>query len=598
MILIFCRRIGLTEPNGEVFFSQTTSFSVPQVLNWTEGTKLIFGLVNTKTCSIKNFNLIGTISVDPQWVALDAFNTIDINSKVEYIPFRPPYEPYPYGYPKGPLLPGQYPKPDSYYAWTSNVIPYKTSTTAPPGTPNPDGYQKYQSIPLGLGFYVGLDFITLPPDDPEVILFLTNYQDRGNRSGVQNYKKMEYMTALTADVVPYYNDKINAFLNQLVSNFTMYNKPVLSSFQTSLIQWFLSLHVGYDNYPDYVTNYFLDFLNIIGIGNPTDPQQNAYEIYGNTVVPEVKAYFMSRINTIVQNGDKTCFTYWWNLAGMPIGTMVIEAVHNIFAFSQYNNITFLTIRDKYLGGTPNVFDSTHKQYITYDFFSKITAAQTDMDKINVVREMFRILSPNPASFSKVNKVTPDPNIVTSRHAHQEIMVTNSFGYPWFPNKTGNPGFVDPAKVANYYTYDTTKYANFTASFGTCPVTGAKAQVKNCPMAKSIKDTTSSCTTDNADPTTLFTVSSVDNQTVLDKSQPGFMPVYQTPIYMPFGLGYRRCAAEIFNYLTVIKLLETLAQMQFWQSNAPTSTKVTIGPFVQANDNIYAKTLSNPGPQNP
>lgn len=611
-------------------FNSDANILVNESINLNVGDMIVFALSNTTLCKVKSVALLGTIFPDPQWTQLNVFNQVDSSTKVEYILDRPYVAEYPYGYPLEPLLPVQYPNSEnqppstpSFYIWTSPVIPYNKSATPPPGAPNGDAYLKYQSIPTVLGYYVGLNYLTLPASDPEVVLFLTNWQNRGNRGGVQNYKKMTYMTALTAAVVPYYKEKTDMFINKLIESFTCNNAPVLSTFQAELINYFLALHVGYDVYPDYVVNFFAGFLDIIGIGNPTSEEQNKIVIYGNTVIPEVKAYFDQRITQIVANGDKTCFTYWWSLAGMPKGTMVIEAVHNIFAFSQYNNITYLNIRDKYLGGTPITFvpppvpPPPPAPTITYDFFGLLSTAQTDQEKLDIIREMFRIFSPNPASFSKVDKTNPDPNIVTARHTHQEIMVYNSFGYPGFPfQPTPNfpPTQFDPNGIKNYYNYDTAKYANFPGTFGACPVTGAKSEgfrpvqapnkcsmngkAGTCPVAAmnklNIKADPTCDVLDNIDPTTLFTVSSVDGETVLDAAQPGFMPVYPTPIYTPFGLGYRRCAAEIFNYMTVIKILEGMAQLKFFTTNQPTVKQITVGPFVQVNDNIFAVTSSNPG----
>lgn len=507
---------------------------------------------------VKTLAVTGNITLDSTWDQLNAYNAYDMATKVEYITTRPSIALYPYG----PLRPVQYtnpsnppvpPNPYSVYPWTSNVIPFdKVPHPIPPTLPNGDAYDKYQSIPTTLGFYAGLDFLTLPPNDPEVILFLTNYANRG----VDNYKKKVYMTALTTAVVPFYKDKTDNFLNQLVANITMYNQPVLSSFQSALIKYFLALHVGYDNYPEYVTQYFAGFLDIIGIGNPTDPHEDAIIIYGNSIVKQVRAYFQERINIVIQNEDRTCFTYWWNMAGLPIESMVIEAVHNIFAFSQYNNITFLAIRDV-LMGTPNLLDPPNT--ITYDFFDLINQAQTETDKINVVREFMRIMSPNPASFSKVQLTKPDHTnpVVTSRLIHQEIMIENTPGGP-----------------QNYYVYNTDQYNDFPATFHNC------TSRLRCPVTNSVLD--------NLNPEDLFTVSPVDNQTVLDVANPNMMPVYQYPQYAPFGLGYRRCAGEILNYMTIIKILEKLSTVTFqFVTPPPTDTLITVGPFVQVPDNIYA-----------
>lgn len=572
------------------------------------GSALLFGLMHSDH-GIKHLAISGDISLDSAWAQINSYVAYDLNVKVEYIIQRPSTEPYPYGYPMGPLLPPQFNNPSnpphpwtpylipfgqgtrtvqfplfydincmngsqnfsSVYPWTSNVIPSKrVPDPIPPTLPNGDAYEKYKSIPSELGFYIDVDYLTLPANDPNVILFLTNWDNRGT----DNYKKKVYMTALTTAVVPFYKEKIDNFLNQLVANFTLYNKPILSSFQTSLVELFLALHVGYDNYPDYVTNYFSRFIDLIGIGNPTNPIQSQYMIDANAIANKVKLYFQDRINSIIQNKDKTCFTYWWNIAGLPINSMVIEAVHNIFAFSQFNSISFLAIRDK-LHGTPNLLNPSNP--ITYDFFRLINTASTESDKINVVREFMRILSPNPASFSLVQLMNPDPTnpVVQSRHAHQEIMMANTPGGP-----------------QNYYIYNTGQYTNFKTNFQVCPNTAShtKGVSKNSRSRCSFMSAGSNSVLDNFNPEDSFTVSSIDGETVLDAANPTMMPVYEFPQYMPFGLGYRRCAGEIFNYMIIIKILEKLSTIEFkFVDSPPSSTQITIGPFVQVPDNIYAIT---------
>jgi hypothetical protein len=74
---------------------------------------------------------------------------------------------------------------------------------------------------------------------------------------------------------------------------------------------------------------------------------------------------------------------------------------------------------------------------------------------------------------------------------------------------------------------------------------------------------------------LFEQSSIDGETIVPKSHSEFFPVFPAgnrasaefpmvngPKYCPFGLGYRRCPAELFNMLILQKLLAKLGNLDF------------------------------------
>ena len=52
-------------------------------------------------------------------------------------------------------------------------------------------------------------------------------------------------------------------------------------------------------------------------------------------------------------------------------------------------------------------------------------------------------------------------------------------------------------------------------------------------------------------------SDLDGQTIIPSSHKKFIPVFDKPKYCPFGLGYRRCPAEIFNYFFTGKLMQKI-----------------------------------------
>jgi hypothetical protein len=98
-------------------------------------------------------------------------------------------------------------------------------------------------------------------------------------------------------------------------------------------------------------------------------------------------------------------------------------------------------------------------------------------------------------------------------------------------------------------YDTSRYQDFQAT---------------CPFLKNKKK--------NVD--ALFEQSSIDGETIVPKNHSEFFPVFAAgnraaefpmvngPKYCPFGLGYRRCPAEIFNMMILQKLLAKLGNLDF------------------------------------
>lgn len=277
-------------------------------------------------CGFVNFAMEGNFSLSEKRVELAKVTAFDQALKIKYIPSRPVSLP-------NPPFPGQYP-PGAEYPWSSTVIPSTIVPEPKPATlPDRDGYKKFQSVQYSIGFYLGLDMATIDPKDPQLSVFLTNLEDRGN----DNYRKKVYMTALTTNIMENYSEKIDIFLNETLAGFITYGKPVLSSFKTSLINFFLAIHIGYDQYPDYVFKYFETFIDIIGFGDPNRPGRDEAMIFGNSVVGKVREYFATRNNIIKDSGDKTTLLHYWHQAGLAAEGLVMEAIHNIIAFSQFNN---------------------------------------------------------------------------------------------------------------------------------------------------------------------------------------------------------------------------------------------------------------------
>ena len=85
----------------------------------------------------------------------------------------------------------------------------------------------------------------------------------------------------------------------------------------------------------------------------------------------------------------------------------------------------------------------------------------------------------------------------------------------------------------------------------------------------------------------FHYSSIDNETVIPCGADQLIPVFDKPLYTPFGLGYRRCAGELLTYRFVDKLLNFLTNYKIKKNSAITND-ITIGPCKTTHDNIFIR----------
>lgn len=489
-----------------------------------------------------------------------------------------PFIPYP-APDVNPFLPPQYPNLSDTFPWTEAIIPWRQNQVFPtgagvtitppvPSSPNPpytynDQYDKFRSVPDSVVLYLGFNAEQVQPDSTSWTIFLTNFEDRGYVGDVSlpkwklaNYQKKTYMSALSIDKLQFYLPKIEAFVNASIADVTIYAKPFTSSFQENVILFFLRIHIGEQDYPEYVVKYFRQFIEFVGIGTPYDPTINDKLLFGNLTSPKIFEYFKIKNTEVNANADKSCIAYWWAQAGLPSESLVFECVHNIVAFSQLTNALYSII---YASLHPtNPLDPTYPVFP--NFLTKYASAANSNEKLNVVRESFRLLVPNTASFSLVKPVVEDPegNRIKSRHVHQDIMIQNTATSNTFPSKP-----------FNYFTYDTTKYASCSTNLD---------NIVGLPV---ITNVLASATT-----------SPLDQETVIDTStSPArpVMPIFPKPTYCPFGLGYRRCAGEVFVYFIMQKLLDKFSLVTF-EDRAGTFPLVPIAPFKQVQDSIFIKQL--------
>lgn len=475
----------------------------------------------------------------------------DLAKPVAWIPARPSTAP------SSPSLqfPLQYPTSSTVYPWTSTVIPNSPiNGSLPAGIPNNWGHKKQGSVPESIGIFMNLLIEELPGPDPQLSLFLTNREERG----LNERRKAVYMSALRACVVKVaYKEKTRSFLNRVYSDVTTYGKPLLSSFKDALVDFLLDVHVGTAQHPQDVRTYFSEFIEFIGVGSPIATGRNARVLLGKRLTPMVRAYFTERNAIVIGNQDSSSIVYYWHIAGLAPEGLVMETIHNAIAFEQFLNILIKLVIDK-ISGTPQPVVGT----IQYNFFAQHTAVASDpVARLNVVREVMRLTVPNAVSFSKVVDPAQPGVFITSRLLHQSLMISST------ATLLGN--------AAAYFGYRPSLYSSF-IDYNT-----------------SISGTT--CSADDSspqsvyNPNALFTRANVgvDTQTFFDIQNDKLIPVFTTPIYTTFGLGYRRCPGEIFVYDIVDQMLEIFAPLTWFIGPAGTPATTCVAPFTCPANNIYA-----------
>lgn len=520
----------------------------------------------------------------------------------QYIPSKPPDLPCPatpftpqtlsnkdvnIGTAQAPVIP-----------WTANVIPWRVGQQSVNGGRFNNGqttsnvrYDKFASIPRVLPYYAGVDFDTIAKNGDDLTVFMKNFLDRGP----DNLAKLTYMFALTSDKLPNYIDKIDALVNRFYNKVSANAQPVHSAFKQELVLFFLSIHLGEDEFPAYVVEYFASFIDCIGyLGNPVS---NPILLRGRLLEPSVRKYVLERANKVVQSNDKSTFVFWWNLAGMSMEALVTESLHNIVAFIQFANVLNRLVVDAYYFRTQRIA-SEKKAWepdpvtlvlpiptmggrpFSFDFFQKYKAATTPAQRLNVVREVYRLMTPNSSAISLLDPAAFDPpKNVHVFHVWTSLMIAA---------RTNLQTQVD--QVIAHYTYNPDAY--------------------NQHHETSIDNVTAPATPSN-DPRDYLDYSSVDDNktyhdgTVIDKTNRKVIPVFDhatsttalsTPYY-PFGMSYRRCPGEIFSYLLTDRLLNRLKDAEFEYREVDASCSLTntnmakyvsLAPRTVVLNNLYIK----------
>lgn len=472
---------------------------------------------------------------------------------------------------------------------------------------NHSRYKKFQAVPYSIGFYFNLSMATISPTDPRLSVFVKNVEDRGPN----NLENRRYKAALTkSKVAGRYAGRIKQFAASLYNAWVINKAPILSTFKDSLVDFFLDIHLGTNDHPPFVKEYFSDFLFFVSTVD-TNPVAAVRTMKGHMNTKCVREYIQGRIAMIAAGTMTDTITWHWIKAGMPIESVAMEAIHNIVAFAQFDHtIQLLVTQAMNPALTPGTGGQSFLALfraagagIGYSFVlpppyynASIYTGTPEQLQINVMREYLRIMLPNNLWFSTdVSNLANSPQHIQSRHIPQVIQIRAEYekaglATQWFP--AGSPGWNSAVQL--YGVYNPIRYTSFMAKFSDAVFGGTATS-----PAYDVSDTTAALVASIA----AFTVSPVDNETQIPSGDASMIPVFPQPIYAPFGLGARRCPGEIFNQFIILELFNTVKCLNFYDDcvlnpsrcdpSSPnyTYTPIPLAPFKARPDSLFVSSVT-------
>lgn len=493
-------------------------------------------------------------------------------------------------------------------------------------------YEKRNSVPEKIIYYADL---STEANSPFNTIFLKNFNERGDKNDLH----FKYKYALSSDKMKFYYPKINNFVNKIHTAMTANAQPVLSTFRDELVKFFLDIHLGDVDHPEFVFDYFSNFLTITGfVSNPPfEDYVKEIILNGKNAVPIVRDYFNQRIAAVTAENDHSTFVFHWARAGLPAEGLVTEALHNIVAFSQFTNTIFKLATSQfwagvYAGTNTSINPANPPSWVPdppipavpfpappnlligpVDFLAKgkeiLDSVLSDDDKekafLNLAREFFRTLSPNTNSFSKLGGVTVDnngnplPANVQVRHLWIPIMIQNQPAYDQGNNSgtvffdrvstiLSNPpapvveGAIDQIlagftaasglstdsafRVINFFIYNPDAYNAEWETFIGENVSGLPDDLNLNDLVIPQEDTFKFSTVDN--PSDDPAANIAGDGSIVEIANDKLMVIPEKPTFLGFGLGFRRCPGEVFNYLIFISIVKRFANEEFFFKEDP------------------------------
>jgi cytochrome P450 len=403
------------------------------------------------------------------------------------------------------------------------------------------------------------------PEEDGLTVFLQGYEDRGPH----NERKKIYMSATTPDLyAPHYQTKITRFFAALFADANA-GTPLMHHYLALYFDLYWDLHLGTtgEAIPPDVREIGTSFNTALGYYFPT--RDIFYENFMRTreLREPLKDWIDVRVQAIldgdVPEPERTFVHYWLKNAGdgenFRRKDIVFECFHNFVAFSQWGktffNIMALLQADQ---GDPSV-KSWFERTMSNGPDDPDSSTFTPLDRF--VMELFRVISPNDGSISKMEPirqwlggvytsiVTPHPS--TSRD----------------PRHWSNPDEFNPDRYkATPTSVDNNEAQCQAAGLARCPFTSESFPMQDGRRAELT----------NSGYGAVYSI--VDGTA---------HPVCDTAGYAPFGFGYRRCPGEQFTVEVIKDLLHTVWQggIEFVTLDLENPERLPVGPGTVIDDKI-------------
>ena len=398
---------------------------------------------------------------------------------------------------------------------------------------DPCRFHKFQSIQPIITFLFDIDNTKLQKDDPRIGVFTRNLEDRGVDSLGNNLKKREYMSAFDLKTIPYYDTHINDLLNSLHDD-SIKNIPLLSSFSNNLVTYFLNIHLGIpkNNHmkrPKYVFDYFQDIFKVFAL----KPKSS----YWHTSVFDIDFANVIFGVSIKERAPKVKEYFKKRIEEIkkerPMDKSIAVTnwltsgfdVQSVETAAFHNIVAFSQfIQILFLICNNHIKNpNDNKTYI-----NRYKKAKSQKEINILIFDMFKYEVPNSGSISR--DIERNEYV---KHNHRETMRN-----------------VDPSN--QLYKKNIKNFGDYSSK-------------SKCP----------------------FHNSSIDNETVIPCGADKLIPVFDKPLYTPFGLGYRRCAGELLTYRFTDYILNFLTNYKIKQ-NLNITDEIAIGPGNRKKDNFFIK----------
>ena len=399
-------------------------------------------------------------------------------------------------------------------------------------TIDPCQFSKFQSIQPFVAYIFDIDTSNLQKKDPRIGVFTRALEDRGVDSLGNNLKKREYYSAFNLKTIPYYDTHINDLLNSLHAD-SIKNTPLLSSFSKHLVTYFLNIHLGIPTKnqtqrPQVVIDYFNDILKVIAL-RPGRENRSIFDIKLSNIA------FVVSIN---KRAQKVKDYFKIRIEEIKKETPMNKSIavtnwltsgfdsDSVQIAAFHNIVAFSQFMNTLFIICDNFIKNPDDNYL-----SRYKNAKSQKEVNILIFDIFKYEVPNRGSLSRDTK-----NNEIVRHLHKDTMIN-----------------VDPNNKL---------YKKNIKNFGDSNLSSNKCPFHNSPA---------------------------DNETVIPCGADNLIPVFDKPLYTPFGLGYRRCAGELLSYRFTDYLLNFLTNYKISQ-DLDITDDIAVGPATRVSDNLFIRKI--------